>query len=120
MKTIKVSEAEGPTLDWLVAKCEGPVTNGYGDVLPQQPRYPTDWSQGGPIIEREGIATWISTTPDKGKWAAADARWMDLDPDSDEFFAMPDPWHGPTLLIAAMRCYVFYKLGETVEVPDEL
>ena len=23
MKTIKVSEATGPALDWLVAKCEG-------------------------------------------------------------------------------------------------
>lgn len=27
---------------------------------------------------------------------------------------------GATLLIAAMRCYVTSKLGEKVEVPDEL
>lgn len=28
--------------------------------------------------------------------------------------------YGPTLLIAAMRCYVASKLGDEVEVPDEL
>ena len=28
--------------------------------------------------------------------------------------------NGPTPLIAAMRCYVISKLGEEVEVPDEL
>ena len=27
---------------------------------------------------------------------------------------------GPTPLIAAMRCYVASKLGDEVEVPDEL
>jgi hypothetical protein len=28
--------------------------------------------------------------------------------------------YGPTPLIAAMRCYVASKLGDEVEVPDEL
>ena len=28
--------------------------------------------------------------------------------------------HGPTPLIAAMRCYVASKLGDEVEVPEEL
>jgi hypothetical protein len=28
--------------------------------------------------------------------------------------------YGPTPLIAAMRCYVTSKLGDEVEVPDEL
>jgi hypothetical protein len=28
--------------------------------------------------------------------------------------------HGPTPLIAAMRCYVASKLGDEVEVPKEL
>ena len=28
--------------------------------------------------------------------------------------------HGPTPLIAAMRCYVASKLGDEVDVPDEL
>lgn len=29
-------------------------------------------------------------------------------------------WQGPTPLIAAMRCYVASKLGDEVEIPEEL
>lgn len=29
-------------------------------------------------------------------------------------------WSGPTPLIAAMRCYVASKLGDTVDIPEEL
>jgi hypothetical protein len=28
--------------------------------------------------------------------------------------------HGPTPLIAAMRCYIASKMGDEVKVPDEL
>jgi hypothetical protein len=28
--------------------------------------------------------------------------------------------NGPTPLVAAMRCYVASKLGDTVEIPDDL
>jgi len=60
-----------------------------------------------------------------------DSRFNVPPPDHDE----PDngdrwlaaPWnngtlgqYGPTPLIAAMCCYVTSKLGEEVEVPDEL
>jgi hypothetical protein len=27
---------------------------------------------------------------------------------------------GPTLLIAAMRCFVASKLGDTIDIPEEL
>ena len=64
---------------------------------------PTDWPQGGPIIEREGI------TLRCGLYG-----W---DAELEEFDASS---HGPTALIAAMRCYVASKLGEEVDVPDEL
>lgn len=119
MKTIKVSEAQGPVLDWLVAKCEGKIVtlmrNDDGSLFPQpvwadglwQQNYSTDWSQGGPIIERECITTdWAF----RMEWGAR--------------LYVPDeePWvaTGPTPLIAAMRCYVASKLGETAEVPEEL
>lgn len=60
----------------------------------------TDWSQGGPIIEREGISstklteqgTWYTETRDKAHFG-----------------------HGPTLLIAAMRCFVASKFGPEVD-----
>ena len=29
-------------------------------------------------------------------------------------------WDGPTALIAAMRCFVASRLGDEVEVPEEL
>lgn len=65
----------------------------------------TDWSQGGPIIEREKIGVWPSESI-SGQWGA---RMLNT-------YIM----YGPTPLIAAMRCFVASKLGDEVEVPDEL
>ena len=122
MKTINVSQAEGPVLDWLVAKANNdlhPVGNvrvldekvfsiEAGDYERsdrwQQYNPSTDWSQGGPIIERENIALYPHGD---GTYEA-------------EVFLNPKRGAGPTPLIAAMRCYVVSKLGETVEVPEEL
>jgi hypothetical protein len=71
----------------------------------------TDWAQGGPIIEREHIElTFDRDGPDilwHAKKYAFDGTllWSES---------------GPTPLIAAMRCYVASKLGDEVEIPDEL
>lgn len=114
---IKVCEATGVVLDWLVAKCEGlvlrhaSIANGCymdhqcEDDAPSAPGYAyspsTDWAQGGPIIDREKIDTrWTGENWIVGKLV----KWVT----------------GPTLLIAAMRCYVISNLGEKVEVPEEL
>ena len=68
---------------------------------------PTEnWSQGGPIIEREGI----QITPG---WSAIIHKNIFID--GLECFMQ-----GPTALIAAMRCFVASRLGEEVEVPEEL
>ena len=100
MKTIKVAEATELQLDWLVARIEG-------DELPKDGGkgldYSSDWAVGGPIIEREGISIYRMTSD----WSAA------YNPSG----ATQD---GPTPLIAAMRCFVTSRLGEEVEVPDEL
>ena len=66
-------------------------------------KYPTDWAQGGPIIEREKIETYWHTALDM--WAARHDGNLR---------------YGPTPLIAAMRCYVASKLGDEVDVPEEL
>jgi len=68
----------------------------------------TNWSQGGPIIEREIVS--IDKEEGGKRWAAF--AWRS---DRDLQRAI-----GPTPLIAAMRCYVASKLGDTVEVPNEL
>ena len=46
-------------------------------------------------------------------------RYEDQDKRTDRRRAQ---WNGagPTPLIAAMRCYVAYKLGDEIEVPEEL
>lgn len=94
---IKTSELQGAALDWAVAKCE--------EAIPHLGYRPSDnWEQGGPIIEREKISAKFSL----------DGR-VYADP-IDRF----GHWEGPTPLIAAMRCYVASKLGDEVEVPDEL
>jgi hypothetical protein len=117
---MKVAELKGALLDAWVARAEGYdvvpaptdpqgcwVDTG-GTPFPFRPS--TDWSQGGPIIEREGIA------PFKGHdcWGAevrgeSPDHWIDTTTyDADAT--------GPTPLIAAMRAYVASKFGE--EVPD--
>lgn len=112
---MKTSELTGADLDWAVAKCEG-VTEGKDSAWYYDRRnaynYSTDWSQGGPIIEREEISVsreFASGRVEWDAWTPAPIR------DDAEAFG-----YGPTLLIAAMRCYVASKLGDTVEVPEEL
>jgi hypothetical protein len=108
---MKTSELSGAALDWAVAKCEG-----FGDsprfmeiFMYQQSRgmgycYSTDWAKGGAIIEREGIDLKRIT----------DALW-DAHMRNVNFYE-----DGSTPLIAAMRCYVSSKLGDEVELPEEL
>ncbi|AEI71188.1 hypothetical protein [EBPR siphovirus 1] len=112
LNKMRTSELTGAALDWAVAKCEGMsrldervTSEGVswaGDFF--QPS--KHWSEGGPIIERERISTeWSSLW---NCWTARDLR--------NAAFSFT----GPTPLIAAMRCFVASRLGEEVEVPDEL
>jgi hypothetical protein len=101
---MKTSELTGAALDWAVAKCE---EFDNGDWLPD---YSTDWAAGGTIIEREGIC--VIEKSDR-TWTANIYRHTDLDiPLYSE--------QGTTPLIAAMRCYVASKLGDKVDIPEEL
>ena len=135
MKTIKISEATNTQLDWLVAKCEGHTQE--TTVFPNGVRSPrvfiadggvafdartgayldftTNWSQMGPIIEREGVhlfqpvdshfkplSTWVAALPYNATSTLKRCSY------------------GPTPLIAVARCYVASKLGGTVEIPEEL
>ena len=110
---MKTSELQGSALDWAVAKCEGlkvKVMSGVCydvELLDMQVDgdtriiYSTDWALAGPIIEREKI----ECLHDGGQW----------------YVDAPHGWYeGPTVLTAAMRCYVASQLGDEVEVPEEL
>ena len=123
--TVRTSELTGPALRYAVAFAQdwnGARTHSNLAVMLEVQGYRPDllWEQGGPVIEREGIALWLSSWSEKGWWAAADKRWMDLPADSEEFMVMPDPWHGPTPLVAAMRCVVGTEFGDEIKIPEEL
>jgi len=100
---MKTSELTGAALDWAVAMAE----NWAGADFEVKP-YSTDWSQGGPIIQREFISI-IN--------AAGDDVWSAY-PIADDPVAHRKS--GPTPLAAAMRCYCASKLGNTVDVPEGL
>ena len=102
MRTMKTSEATDMVLDWLVAKCEGNKSIAY---------YSTDWSQGGPIIERERIELKYLGYDTPPYWGA-----VKFQPSSYSRKGTV----GDTPLIAAMRCYVAFLLGDWVDVPEEL
>jgi len=149
MKTIRTNELTGAALDWAVAKCENFDTrNNYRVWVTleneqvefdccaddwehayeqAQEAYPdgkiaatdelskytpsTDWAQGGPIIERERI----STAYEPSMIYDDTCRWKAISAISDN-----EHFYGPTLMIAAMRCYVASKLGDEIEIPEEL
>ena len=109
---IKTQDLTGPALDWAVFTLtrkdrftwyldhEGRFMQEHGEASSQfSPS--TLWQEGGPIIEREGIDIYQS-----GVWVAE--------------IGGNHTTEGPTPLIAAMRCFVASKLGDTVDIPEEL
>ena len=113
MSTIKTKELSSNALDWAVSTCEGyqPVyTN--GSILPvfrknknvedSIKNYSSNWNHGGPIIEQEKISISYNN---QNEWIAKIADHQS---------------QGPTPLIAAMRCYVLSKLGNEIEIPQQL
>jgi hypothetical protein len=95
--------------DRWVEKCEThPWGAGVSVYTPS-----TNWLHGGPIIERERIQTTPrGETTDLWEAIIFDNIFMD---DGSDCFQI-----GPTPLIAAMRCYVASRLGDTIDIPEEL
>lgn len=116
MKKIQVSTATNNQLDWLVAKCERDT--GADWTAHNGRRYTTDPAQMWPIID-------ANTEMQFWPWGGSpDERNGELQcaclPSKLEGGTRMRTWFGKTKLIAAARCYVASKLGETVEVPEEL
>jgi hypothetical protein len=118
---MKTSELTGAALDWAVCEATGmfkaytQFRSGknflkvYGVARNKHLHPSTDWAQGGPIIEREGIDICTST---RGGWIATLITELEED--------VVVRGEGDTCLIAAMRCCVASKLGDEVEIPKEL
>lgn len=113
---MKTSELSGAALDWAVAKCEEVQwarwnLNGWSN----------DWSMGGEIIEREKISLIWMEFADEQYWLAS----IDAVRREHEMFNGIDlPYEhearGTTPLEAAMRAYVKSKMGDDVEIPEEV
>jgi hypothetical protein len=116
---VLVSELTGPALDWAIEVARGThwSANGYfvfkdRSVFARAAfQYSTDWAHGGPIIDL--------FKPDH-----MDFREFDSAGHQYVVFKTTEIAHtwmsGPNWLIAAMRCFVVSKLGEEVDVPEEL
>lgn len=104
----KVSELDGMLLDAAVAKAEGREADAVVfcglRLISFAPS--TDWAQGGPIIERDGIGLDAEARIPGYSWTAV-VHGVD-----GETHAYAD-----SALIAAMRAYVAAKFGKEVELP---
>lgn len=113
---INTKDLIGDALDWAVTKCEGLNAQALVELAKRVPgkscgyflkKYSTDWLQGGLIIDREKISL---------VWSIDHWHAYKLFNYYNSFNGR-DNYHP---LIAVMRCYVASKLGDTVDVPEEL
>ena len=124
---MNTSKLTGAALDWAVCEATGLLAaytqfrtgknflKVWGVAKNAHLHPSTDWAHGGPIIEREAInmTRWSRHAVSQGS-PVSGLAWMACDRGSTHVH------HGPTYLIAAMRCYVASKLGDDVDVPEEL
>ena len=73
---------------------------------PSVPKFSSEWFLGGPIIEEHKIGTWHWTGHDGEYWCARKGGMK---------VGIDCPQTGPTLLIAAMRAFVFSKIPREPE-----
>jgi hypothetical protein len=149
MMKVKTSSLTSKALDYLVAVCDDrKITFALGGSLQVRGRLESgedipqevfmeedlwyfwnpssEWVQGGPIIERESITIIPARNGGKYYWVAENGpqeAYESFGPQGDRYgnaFHIDGTHSGDTPLIAAMRCYVASKLGDVVDVPDEL
>jgi hypothetical protein len=122
---IKTAELSGLALDWAVAIITRPAVDGLdrtGLRLTSGGVYSpsTDWNQAGPIMDREGIGFRRNGKRTFSDDAMRYEANVICNQDDAPICRVGFRGTGPTALVAAMRCFVASKLGDEVEVPDEL
>jgi len=83
----------------------------HGNEFAFQPS--KSWFHGGPIIDREGIATSRVTHTVWSNGGRTNVTCWYAHNSGDGSHRV---WNGPTPLVAAMRCFVASKLGDEVEL----
>lgn len=122
---IKTAELSGAALDWAVAEAEYRAMYAKGEYIKQwvweahkagenTHPYSTDWAQGGPIIDCLDMQFW--------KWGGGPREEMQCAtiPTKEEYGTRLTTYFGKTKLVAGLRAYVANKLGDEIEVPDEI
>lgn len=123
MKTVKIEKLTESQVNYAVAVILGysptvTVLKGVQTVWingHHKAAFTSDWGQAGPILERYAITAqrghdcYVANT-NKYWWAEEDGGT-----EYYEAYSAEGPY-----LIAAMRCYVASKLGDEVEIPEEL
>ena len=119
---MKTSELSGAALNWAVAMAEGwqpeRARDNQGEywwlfkesrgMNPKHYHPSTHWGIGGHIIEREKLTVvYNEREEDAEGWRTIAYHTGNIE-------------YGATPLIAAMRCYVASKLGDEVQIPEEL
>ena len=120
---IKTADLKDLALNWAASVAEGyQAVYANGSISPvfkpreavvelASLRYSTDWAKSGPIIDREKIN--LVYRPDINcSSGEVFPRWISS--------VVTYGAEGPTPLIAAMRCFVASRMGDEVDVPDEL
>jgi len=128
-RVVKICRKEQTTPAWIECEIE-PGSYVYYRFSPS-----TDWHEGGRIVAMGGIATrrhkvtgkWYAITSDDlgdgtiARWDEMTARGgMRYGVDSWAVRKRRQRFEGPTLLIAAMRCYVASVVGAEIALPDAL
>jgi hypothetical protein len=126
---MKTSELSRPALNWAVAKCEGRSAKGLMRIVQGTNltpcEYTSSWSLAGPIIFREkinlkhdcyGVAATLSADRPDVRKALRERDYNYSEGASTPYCLARDD----DPLVAAMRCYVYSKLGDEIEIPKEL
>lgn len=115
LKKIRLSEATNHALDWLVSKCKSEsharaclwhktTPNGERDAY----AYSSSWEAVGELIEEDQINILAPSDGVPFDWEAFNGRNLGY-------------WHkGRTPQEAACRAYIHVRMGDRVEVPEEL
>lgn len=119
---VKTTDLNGTPLNWAVAQCLGvtpvAVKKNYSEgwLLYSRPNatipleYSSKWAQGGLIIDQMMQGKFFLMENDD---SCCHAAYSETEHDNAHGY-------GPTPLLAAMRCFVASRLGDEVDVPDEL
>jgi len=120
----KTAELEGAELDYWVAKaCDDGNGNSRENFMDVHRlgflHYSSEWSLGGPIIERNFIQIYRNSVRDASGhfhgWVADCPRFVELKPRPKATPGCSGSAIDP--LTAAMRAFVAAKLGEEVDLP---